>query len=106
MLELVHSNICGPISNTSNGGKCYFIIFIEDYRRNTWVLFIREKSEAFETLMIFRVLVENEIGCQIRFLRTDQGGEYNSLEFVECCDKHGIKRDLTAAYTRQLNGLC
>lgn len=36
VLELVvHSNICGPISPTSNGGKCYFISFIDDYSRNT-----------------------------------------------------------------------
>ena len=62
MLELVHSNIGGSISHTSNRGKCYFIIFIDDYRRNIWLFFIREKSEAFETFKRFIVLVENEVG--------------------------------------------
>lgn len=52
------------------------------------------------------MIVENEVGCQIKCLQTDRGGEYNSLKFVEFCDKHGIKRHLTAAYTPQQNGLC
>ena len=63
VLELVHSDICCPISPTSNGGTCYFISFIDDYSRNTWVCFLREKSEAFETFKKFKVFVENEVGC-------------------------------------------
>lgn len=105
VLELVHSDICGPISPTSNGGKRYFISFIDDYSRNTWVCFLKEKSEAFETFKKFKVLAENEVSCQIKCLRTDRGGEYNSQEFVEFCEKHGIKRQLTAAYTPQQNGV-
>ncbi|CAA7032829.1 unnamed protein product [Microthlaspi erraticum] len=41
----------------------------------------------------------------IKCLRTDRGGEYNSGEFREFCDKHGIKRHLTTAYTPQQNGV-
>lgn len=56
MLDLVHSDICGLISPTSNGGKIYFISFIDDYSRNTWVFLLREKSEAFESFKKFRLI--------------------------------------------------
>ena len=57
---LVHSDICGPITPISNGGKKYFITFIDDYSRKTWVYILQEKSEAFNVFKIFKARVENE----------------------------------------------
>ncbi|GAU12447.1 hypothetical protein TSUD_229810 [Trifolium subterraneum] len=74
-LELVHSDICGPITPESNGKKRYFITFIDDLTRKTWSL------------------------------RTDRGGKYTSTAFNEFCDSHGIRRQLTASYTPQQNGV-
>ena len=104
MLELVHSDICGPINPSSNGGKRYIITFIDDFSRKTWVYFLQAKSDAFEAFNI--IMVEKEAGSQIKVLRTDRGGEYNSQEFVIFCESNGIKRQLTAAYTPQQNGVC
>jgi hypothetical protein len=104
-LQLVHSDICGPINPISNGGKRYFITFTDDYCRKTWVYLMKEKSEAFEIFKIFKALVENDSGCMIQCLRTDRGGEYTSNEFNEFCKTQGIKRQLTAAYTPQQNGV-
>lgn len=104
-LELVHSNLCGPINPTSNGGKRYIITFIDDFSRKIWVYFLQEKSEAFASFKHFKALAEKEVGLPIKILRTDRGGEYNSLEFTEFCKDHGIKRQLTAAFTPQQNGI-
>ncbi|RDX70116.1 hypothetical protein CR513_50669, partial [Mucuna pruriens] len=52
------------------------------------------------------ILVEKEVNSLIKVLRSDRGGEYNSHEFVNFCETHGIKRQLTAAYTPQQNGVC
>ena len=105
-LELVHSDICGPITPHSNGGKRYIITFIDDYSRRIWVYFLQEKSEAFVAFKSYKALVEKEVGNPIKVLRTDRGGEYNSHEFSNFCENHGIKRQLTAAYTPQQNGVC
>ena len=40
VLELIHSDLCGPINPTSNSGKHYFITFIDDYSLKTWVYFL------------------------------------------------------------------
>lgn len=53
----------------------------------------------------FKKLVENEASSSIKCLRTDRGGKFNSEEFNEFCKEHGIKRQLTAAYTPQQNGV-
>ncbi|XP_060179691.1 uncharacterized protein LOC132609635 [Lycium barbarum] len=65
-----------------------------------------EKSEAFISFKSFKALVEKETGCSIKILRTDRGGKYLSQEFIFFCESHGIRLQLTAAYTPQENGVC
>jgi hypothetical protein len=104
-LELVHTDICGPINPQSNGGNRYFITFTDDLTRKTWIYLMKEKSSALDLFKKFKVLVENESGCVIQCLRTDRGGEFTSNDFNMFCSDHGIKRQLTAAYTPQQNGV-
>lgn len=78
MLDLVHSDLCGPINPTSNDGKRYFIMFIDDYSWKTWVYFLQEKYETFSAFKSFKALVEKEMGMPIKILRSNRGGAYNS----------------------------
>ncbi|KAK9121298.1 hypothetical protein Syun_018915 [Stephania yunnanensis] len=103
--QLIHSDLCGPITPPSNSQKRYLISFIDDFSRKTWIYFVREKSEVFHTFKEFKAFVEKQTGTFIKCLRTDRGGEYNSIEFKEYCKEHGIKRQLTTAYTPQQNGV-
>ncbi|RVW86250.1 Retrovirus-related Pol polyprotein from transposon TNT 1-94 [Vitis vinifera] len=64
-----------------------------------------EKSEAFSAFKSFKARVEKETGRSIKILRTDRGGEYCSNEVEHFCDDQGIRRELTAAYTPQQNGV-
>ncbi|KAH0709495.1 hypothetical protein KY284_010922 [Solanum tuberosum] len=97
LLELVHSDLCGPINQNSNGGKRYFITFIDDFSRKTWVYFLHEKSAAFDVFKRFKVLVEKEMGSPLKSLRIDRGREFNSQEFIIFCEENVIKRQLTLA---------
>ncbi|CAL8151793.1 unnamed protein product [Prunus armeniaca] len=102
-LQLVHADLCGPISPISNSKKRYIICFIDDFTRKAWTYFLVEKSEALSMFKHFKSYVEKEVGGYIKCLRTDRGGEFTSLEFNEFCIEHGIKRQLTAVYTPQQN---
>ena len=93
-LELVHSNICGPIIPCSNGGKRYKLTFIDDLSRKSWVYFLQEKSEALLAFKSYKALVEKEVGSPVKILRTKRGGEYNAHEFASFCEIHRIKRQL------------
>ena len=105
ILELVHSDLCGPINPASCSGKRYFLTFIDDYSRKTWVYLLHEKSEAFAAFQSFKSKVEKMTDYSIKCLRTDRGGEFNSRAFMTYCEQHGIQRQLTAAYTPQQNGV-
>lgn len=104
VLELVHSDICSPISPISNSGKRYLLCFIDDFSRKGWVYFLKEKSEAFIHFKQFKRKVEKETGKNLKCLRTDRGGEFISNEFTDYCKCQGIRRQLTTAYTPQQNG--
>jgi len=103
-LELIHSDICGPLPVETAGGSKYFITFTDDYTRMLWVYCLQKKSEAFEVFVRFKSLVENQCGKQLKRLRVDGGGEFNSLEFKNFCAENGIAHEATPPYTPQHNG--
>ena len=58
LFEPIHTDICGPMNTSSLGSQRYFLIFIDDFSRMTWVYFLKEKSETFATCKKFKALVE------------------------------------------------
>ena len=104
-LEIIHTDLCGPMRTQSTNGDKYFILFIDDYSRMTWVQFLKHKSEAFKIFKVFKNQVENQMERRIKCLRSDRGGEFTSDEFSEFCIQHGIKRQFSAARTPQQNGV-
>jgi len=104
-LQLIHADICGPITPTSNSKKRYLLTFIDDFSRKTWIYFLTEKSEALSIFKNFKVYVEKEVGSSIKGLRTDRGGEFTSQDFTTLCSNNGIRRQLTTAYTPQQNAI-
>lgn len=105
VLELVHADLCGPMETKSLGGNSYFLLFTDDYSRMSWVYFLSRKSETFDHFKSFKVQVEMEVGQKLKTLRTDRGGEFCSSLFHAFCKNHGIKRELTAPYTPEQNGV-
>ncbi|CAL8115629.1 unnamed protein product [Prunus armeniaca] len=89
-LELVHTDLCGPMQNESIGGNRYFITFIDDFSRMCWK---------------FKVFVELQSGFSLKKLRSDRGGEYSLHEFQDYCASMGMERQLTIAYSPQQNGV-
>ena len=85
----------------SFSGYSYYITFIDDYSRKTWIYFLKAKSEVFERFQEFKTLVENQTGRKIHVLRTDNGGEYHSNDFLEYCSTEGIKKEHTVPHTPQ-----
>ena len=59
ILEIVHSDVCGPMSYSSLSGYVYYVSFIDDLSRNTWVYFLKEKTEYYSKLKEYKALVEN-----------------------------------------------
>eukprot|EP00253_Pinus_taeda_P034553 PITA_34553 len=102
VLQILHGK--GMVEVPSLGKSVYYISFINDFSRNTWIYFLKKKSEVFDKFKEFKALVENQTEKKIKVLRTDNGGEFCSKEFEEFC-KCGIARQKTTPYTPQQNGV-
>lgn len=82
LLELLHTNVCGPIKTSSFGNNRYFLLFMDDFSRNTWVYnFLKRKSEAFGGFQKFMALVKKQNGHVFKALRSNRGGEFMSNNF-------------------------
>lgn len=76
VLELIHTDICGPFPSASWNGQQYFISFIDDYSRYGYLYLIHEKSQSLEVFKSFKLEVENQLNKKIKCVRSDRGGEY------------------------------
>ncbi|KAJ4718987.1 Retrovirus-related Pol polyprotein from transposon TNT 1-94 [Melia azedarach] len=104
-LQLIHSDVFGPVKQPSISGHRYMVTFIDDFSRYVWTFFVKEKSETFTKFKEFKEKVEGELGRKIQCLRTDNGGEYTSNEFSQYLQRCQIRHQLTCPSTPQQNGV-
>ena len=98
-LQLVHSDLCGPMNVDSVSGSKYVLTFTDDYSRYVTAYFIKSKSEVLSKFVECVTMMENETDLQVRAIRTDNGGEYTSQYFKKFCADKGIAHQLTNSYT-------
>ena len=104
-LQLIHTDVCGPMHNESLNGSKYFLLFIDDFSRYCWVYFLKSKVDVFAEFVKFKAAVELETGNKLKTLTSDNGGEYTSRQFEAYLAKEGIKHQLNIPYTPQQNGV-
>lgn len=105
VLQLVHGDLCGPISPATAGGNKFFFLLVDDFSRTMWVYLIKSKNDALGIFKKFRAQVEDGAEKKVKVFRSDRGGEFTSKEFVSYCEEAGIERNYTAPYTPQQNGV-
>lgn len=73
-LQLTHTDLWGPSSVPSINGYKYYILFIDDFSKYTWIYMLKNKSEAFDVFCHFKTQVELQLGHKIKNLQSDWGG--------------------------------
>ena len=68
LLELVHTDVCGPINIRARGGYEYFITSTDDHSRYGYVYLMQHKSEAFEKFKEFRAEVKKQLDTHIKVI--------------------------------------
>ena len=99
LLELIHSDVCGPMPTALIGGAKYFVTFIDDFTRYCFVYFMNSKTEVVEKFKEFKHLVENQLNKRIKALRTDNGLEYVNSHLSKILRNNGIIHEKTVAYS-------
>ncbi|MDF3680891.1 reverse transcriptase domain-containing protein, partial [Enterobacter hormaechei] len=70
VLELVHTDLCGPIEVQSYKGDKDIMLFVDDYSRMMTIMFLKKKSDAFQMFKWYVARVEKEIGKSLKCLRS------------------------------------
>ena len=103
--ELIHSDVWGTVPVVSHAHYKYFVTFIDDFSRFTWVYFLRAKGEVFSVFQLFLALLETQLSASIKVLRSDSGGECMSNEFQVFLQRKGIISQRSCPSTPQQNGV-
>ena len=76
ILQIIHTDICGPFPVKHVDGYDSFLTFTDDYSRYGYIYPIKERTEALDKFKIFKAEVENQHNLNIKIVRSDRGGEY------------------------------
>ena len=86
---VIHSDIWGPSKVSTLGGSHWFVTFIDDCTRMTWLCLMKSKSEVNLLFQKFSNTIRTQYNARIQVLRSDNGGEYHSSELQHFLDSHG-----------------
>jgi hypothetical protein len=94
-LDLVHTDVHGPLPVQTQEGYRYWIIFVDGSHRFWVAILFQQKSEAFQAFLRFKAFAERLTRHKIGFIRNDKGGEFMSSEWEDLCIAEGIQRQHT-----------
>jgi transposase InsO family protein len=89
--ELLHMDLFGPTTYTSIGGNKYGFMIMDNFTRYTWVTFLIDKSDVFDTFKTFIKRVQNVCETIIKKVRSDNGSEFKNIRVDGLCNKYGIR---------------
>jgi len=97
--------LMGPMQVANIGGKRYVLVVVDDISRFTWVNFIREKSDTFESFKELCIQLHREKDRGIVRIRSDHGTEFENSKFHEFYTYEEIKHEFSSPITPQQNGV-
>ena len=103
--ELIHSDLSGKFSVQSLGKAFYYMTFIDDYTRYTWVYILKTKDQASQAIKDFLAMVKRQFNTEVKYFRTDGGGEYVNYEVKATFAQEWITHEVTPPYSPESNGV-
>lgn len=102
---LIHSDVWGPSPIPTSSGHRWFVIFVDDCTRMTWLYQLKTKDEVFPVFQAFHAMVQTQFSSKIKILRSDNGGEFINKRFQAYFQQHGLLHETSCSQTPQQNGV-
>ncbi|KAJ4755031.1 hypothetical protein LUZ62_089436 [Rhynchospora pubera] len=100
-LELIHADVWGPAPVVTANGFKYFVLFVDDFSKFSWIFFLSSKAEVVTVFSSFKLQVENLFSTNIKILHTDGGTEFSPLTRLY----PQVVHQLTCPHTPEQNGV-
>ena len=107
-LQLVHSDVGGPLPVRALNHATMYVLFIDDFTRYTQVYFIKSKDEVLSKFIEYVTAAElkfDEEKLKVKALRCDSGSEYLNQAFFTYAASKGIQIEPSPPYTHECNGI-
>ena len=104
-LELLHIDLMGPVRVQSLGGMKYILVVMDDFTKYTWVVLLKDKSEATDNMIHLCKKLQVEKNILIAWIRSDHGREFENSKLISFCNDQGTKQEFFAPKTPQQNGV-
>ncbi|KAK9879752.1 hypothetical protein WA026_006815 [Henosepilachna vigintioctopunctata] len=103
-LEIIHTDLCGPIDPTTWDNKKYILTLMDDYTHYVVIYLLEYKSETTDYIKEYVEEMERDKNTKVKKIRSDNGGEYINTRLENYCKEKGIIMDPIIPYSPQLNG--
>ena len=103
--SLIHSDVWGPSPTTTSSGFRWFIVFVDDCTRMTWLYLMKSKDEVFSIFQSFHAMIRTQFAACVKVIRSDNGKEFVNNKFRTYFQEHGITHETSCSYTPQQNGI-
>jgi hypothetical protein len=104
VLDIIHTDVCGPMQTVTPGGSKYFLTLIDDYSRYSVLYLLKNKSEVTVKVKEYVKFVQTKFNRTPKVIRSDNGGEYVNEGLRSFFRNEGIVPQTTVPYTPQQNG--
>ena len=102
---LIHSDIWGPSNIPNISGSRWFVTFIDDCTRVSWIYLLKNKSDMSHIFPVFCTIIQNQFGTKIKKIRLDNACGYFNQILSQRFQKEGITHKLSFITTPQQNGV-
>ena len=102
--DLIHSDVWGPSPISTPGGSRYFVIFVDDFSRYTWIYLFKNRYKLYQIYRDFTKMIETQFSKHIKVFRSDNAQEYKAHEFTSILHQFGTVPHSSCPDTFQQNG--
>ena len=103
--DIIHADLCGPMSVPSKGGSLYFALFKDDSTGYHFVFYTPRKSDTLTCFQKVCKTIFRDTGRDVKILRTDRGGEFANKAFDQYLAANSIRKEFIAPYIPEQNSV-
>ena len=103
--DLVHSDVWDPCPVVSPIGFWYFVMFVNDYSRTTWIYLMKNRSELFSNFRALYAEIHTHFFVSVHNLRSNNAKEYLFEQFQSLMLQNDILHQTSCVDTPSQNGV-